>query len=433
MDTATATPPEVLRAQMVDRILAGQRLTPAVEAALRAVERHRYVPDAPLSDAYDEIAVITHTFPDGTHLSCASGPGIVAAMLNALDVQPGQRIMEIGAGTGYNAALLATLAGADGQVTTIDINANVTANARRNLDNTGFPNVTVITRDGAHGAAEHGPYDRIIVTVGAWDLPRTWWDQLVPGGRLVVPLRWRGTTRAVAFVKSDDHWESDWVFLCGFVPMLGQSGEHNAAIDPDGWVTLHYDVDQPIDITALQGALDREKSVVWSDATVHSEESFDRVWLHLSAVDDGTVRIQADKRAVAAGLCTPAIPVRAPAIAQGDSLAYFAIRRVDHAAGRWQLGAIGHGPAGRQLALRIVEQITIWDRDRTADPELFAYPTGVPTPDHVVGKLIVKPNIRLVPSVLTYSSRQRSAAHQRPRGVHAERNVLPGDPSMSRL
>lgn len=395
MDTVTATPPEVLRAQMVDRIVAGQRLAPTVEAALRRVERHRYVPDAPLTDAYDEIAVITHTFPDGTHLSCASGPTIVAAMLNALDVRPGQRIMEIGAGTGYNAALVSTLAGAEGQVTTIDINSDVTTNARRNLDNTGFGNVTVITRDGAEGAAEHGPYDRIIVTVGAWDIPRAWWDQLVPGGRLVVPLRWRGTTRAVAFVKRDDHWASDWVFLCGFVPMLGQPGEQHATIDPDDLVTLHYDVDQPIDIDALHGVLDCAKSVVWCDSTVHSEEPFDRIWLRLSAVDDGTVRIQADQKAVSSGMCTPAIPIRTPAIVEGNSLAYFTIRRAEDAPGRWQLGAIGHGPAGHQLAERIIEQIDVWDRNRTADPDLFAYPTGAPAVDPAPGKLIVKPNIRL--------------------------------------
>ena len=393
--TADASP-EALRAQMVDRILARQSLTQPVEAALRAVERHRFVPHAPLTDAYAEQAVITHTFPDGTHLSCASGPSIVAGMLNALHVHPGQRILEIGAGTGYNAALLAHLAGEHGQVTTLDINADVTADARRNLDNNGFNQVRVITRDGAEGAVEAAPYDRIIVTVGAWDIPQAWWDQLAPGGRLVLPLRWRGTTRAVAFVKRPDHWESDWMFLCGFVPMLGQQGEQNATIDTDGLVTLHYDVDQPIDVAGLQGVLERPKSAVWSDATVHGEEPFDRIWVHLSVVDDGAIRLEADQQAITSGLCSPAIATRSPALAVQDSLAYFTYRRSETTPGRWQLGAIGHGPRGHQLAARIVEQIDAWDHDRTADPGLLAYPTGLTMPDDVTGKVIAKPNIRLV-------------------------------------
>ncbi|SBW23752.1 protein-L-isoaspartate(D-aspartate) O-methyltransferase [Candidatus Protofrankia californiensis] len=395
MDTTAQASPETLRARMVDRILATQRLTPAVEDALRRVERHCYVPDAPLVDAYAEKAVITHTFHDGTHLSCASGPTIVAAMLDALDVRPGQRILEIGAGTGYNAAILATLVGVDGQVTTVDINSDVTAAARRNLTATGFPQVRVLTGDGAADAADHAPYDRIIITVGAWDIPYAWWEQFVPDGRLVLPLRWRGTTRAVALTRNGDHWKSDWVFLCGFVPMLGQPGEQKTILDPDGLVALHHDMDQPIDVDTLHGVLEREKSLLWSDVTVHGEEPFDRIWLRLSAVDDGTVRIEADQRAVASGLCTPAIASRSPALVKGDSLAYFTIRRTA-TPGRWQLGAIGHGPDGHQLAARIIGQINVWDRNRTADPELLVFPTGVPLPDSTGGKMILKSGNRLI-------------------------------------
>src|ERR1700689_5066346 len=206
MSTEADPAAENLRARMVERILAQERLTPPVEHALRQVERHRYVPSAPLAEAYQEKAVITHSFPDGTSLSCASGPSIVAAMLGALQVEPGHRILEIGAGTGYNAALLATLAGSRGQVTTIDINEDVTAAARANLDATGFGHVTVLTGDGAAGAAGHGFYDRIIVTVGAWDIPRAWRDQLAPGGGLGLPLRWRGTTPAVRCTPRGGPW-----------------------------------------------------------------------------------------------------------------------------------------------------------------------------------------------------------------------------------
>jgi protein-L-isoaspartate(D-aspartate) O-methyltransferase len=397
MSTEAGPLAEDLRARMVERILAQECLTPPVEQALRQVERHRYVPAAPLAEAYQEKSVITHAFPDGTALSCASGPSIVAAMLDALQVRPGHRILEIGAGTGYNAALLATLAGRAGQVTTIDINQDVTAAARANLEATGFGHVTVLTGDGAAGAAGHGPYDRIIVTVGAWDIPRAWRDQLAPGGRLVLPLRWRGTTRAGAFDRHGDHWESDWVYLCGFVPMLGQDGEHSSAIDPGGLVTVHYDQDQPIDTSALRGALDRHKSVLWSGVTVGAQEPFDRIWLHLTATDNRTVRIAAAQEAVDAGLCTPAIATRSPALADGGSLAYFTTRRAE-APGRWDLGATGHGPAGRELAARIIGQITAWDVARTADPELLAYPAGAPITATLTSKtsIIAKRDIQLV-------------------------------------
>ncbi|NMO55156.1 methyltransferase, FxLD system [Actinoplanes sp. TBRC 11911] len=306
----------------------------------------------------------------------ASHPDVVAEMLDMLDVHEGHNVLEIGAGTGYNAALLKTLTGPTGSVTTVDINADVTAAARHHLDDTGFHNVKVITRDGADGAPEGAPYDRIIVTVGAWDVPHAWWDQLKPDGRLVLPLRWRGTSRAVSLVKQTDRLVADRTSLCGFVPMLGQYGERRHTIDADGLVTIHYDIDQADALNGIDGVRNREKTQVWSDLTVGSEEPFDLLWMHLSATHPGTARIQADRKAVDSGLCMPAVPIRSPALIGRGSLAYFSIRRTDEP-GRWELGAIGHGRAGHKLAEFIVGQIRQWDTDRLADPALTIYPGNV--------------------------------------------------------
>ncbi|MCP2274417.1 protein-L-isoaspartate(D-aspartate) O-methyltransferase [Actinokineospora diospyrosa] len=397
MNTTTDSAPETLRARMVDTILAaGHAQTPAVEAVLRAVPRHRFVPEASLEDAYADIAVITKRADDGAALSCASVPTVVAMMLDQLDVHPGQRVLEIGAGTGYNAALLAELVGPDGAVTTIDIDDEVTAGARRGLDATGHEHVRVITRDGALGAPEHGPYDRIIITVGAWDLPPTWHDQLLPGGRLVVPLRWRGQTQAVAFIREQDRLRSDRMDLCGFVPMIGQDGEKNGTITTDGTVTLYYDIDQPIDTAALTGVLDQPRTSAWSGITIGTSEPFDGVWLTLTATDPATCRIAATQTAIDSGLCTPAISSRSPALAEDSSLAYFTYRRLNTPEPRFELGAHAHGPTGEQLAERLCTQIRAWNNNRGHHPQIHAHPANTQTVTPPTGQVITKRDSTLV-------------------------------------
>jgi protein-L-isoaspartate(D-aspartate) O-methyltransferase len=363
------------RAAMVHRLSAADPTLPArVANAMAAVPRHAFVPAAPLTDAYADQAVITKRAGGGAALSCASEPRIVAMMLTQLDPQPGERILEIGAGTGYNAALLDTLAGPGGSVTTVDIDAEVTAGARQALAATGHDRVHVATRDGQDGDVDHAPYDRIIVTVGSWDLPPAWWTQLSPGGRLVVPLRWRGQTRSIAFTVEADRMDSTSVELCGFVPMLGQEGERHATIDPAGAVALHWDPDQPLDANTLRDVLSSPAACIWSDVTVHGEESVDGIWLRLTATEPGTCRIAADRQAVDDGLCTPAIPARSPAVVDGDSLAYLTLRRSPADDTRWELGATGHGPAGTELASRLLQQIQAWGDDRPARPAITAYP-----------------------------------------------------------
>ena len=142
---------------MVDRVRGtGHAWRGKVEQVLRRVPRHWFVPDAEPAAAYHPWqAVITHRFEDGTSLSCASAPFVVAMMLDQLDLQPGQNVLEIGAGTGYNAALLAELTGTAASVTTVDLDPDVTTAAARSLHQTGYSGGHVLTGDGTPGAPEY--------------------------------------------------------------------------------------------------------------------------------------------------------------------------------------------------------------------------------------------------------------------------------------
>ncbi|GAA3393315.1 hypothetical protein GCM10020369_58390 [Cryptosporangium minutisporangium] len=398
MNSATASPtPEVLRDRMVDRVVANAHAgvpgAGRVAQVMRAVPRHQFVPEASLEDAYGEGAVITKRGADGKATSCASEPGVVGMMLEQLRLRPGQRVLEIGAGTGYNAALLADLVGPGGQVTTIDVDPDVTAGARRNLDANGYQHVKVVTADGVLGDPGRAPYDRIILTVGAWDVAAAWREQLHLGGRLVVPLRWRGQTRSVALTHQGDQLRADSLKLCGFVPLVGQGGEHAVFLDDDRQVELRWDTDQPIDPEHLAGALAGDRIDVWCGVTVRGDESFDGIWLRLTATEAGTCRISADRAAVDRGLCAPAVPSLTAALAEGDSIAYLAVQRSN---GSHELGARGHGPSGQAMAERLCDTIRAWGLDRDAQPGLVIYPASTPDTDLPAGMVVDKPHTRLV-------------------------------------
>jgi len=164
-------------------------------------------------------------------------------------------------------------------------------------------------------------------------------------------------------------------------------------------VTLCWDADQPIDVAALHGVLDQPTTSAWSGATVGPNESFDGVWLRLTATEPGTCRVAAESAAVESGRCTPAIASRSPAIVEGDPLAYFTLRRPDDGdQRRWELGAIGYGPHGQQRADALCEQIRVWDRDRTAEPVVTAYLADTPDEQLPSTPTIDKPCIRMVVS-----------------------------------
>jgi protein-L-isoaspartate(D-aspartate) O-methyltransferase len=400
----TGTSAEELRNRLVDGIVKARvagLYDARVEESMRTVPRHAFLPAATVEQAYANQSVTIKDNPDqdALPLSCASQPDVVFFMLVQLAIGQGGNVFEAGAGTGYNAALMKHLTGPSGSVTTGDIHEDVAAHAHKMLDAAGYGQVRVITRDGALGASEHAPFDRMIATVGVWDLPAAWWDQLAVGGRLVLPLRWRGLTRSVAFVREKDRMRSDSVKTCGFLPMIGQDGEREGYVDADRLIKMHWDADQPIDPTALRSAIGQPGTYAWTEATVGPEDPFDGVWLRMTATEPGTCRITVKPAAIERGLRRPAVPALSPALVEGDSLAYLALQRLASGEGaepRFSLGAVGYGPEGAGLAERLCEQIRAWDRDRTAEPVITAYPAGTPDSELVTGHLIDKPSVRLV-------------------------------------
>jgi protein-L-isoaspartate(D-aspartate) O-methyltransferase len=151
--------------------------------AFRVVPRHLFLPEVESERTYRDEAIVTKRSPEGWSISSSSQPTVMAVMLEQLDVGCGQHVLEIGAGTGYNAALLTHLVGETGEVTTIDIDEDLAEQARQNLTVVDVRGVSVVCADGAAGWPDGAPYDRIILTVGAWDLAPAWADQLSAGGR----------------------------------------------------------------------------------------------------------------------------------------------------------------------------------------------------------------------------------------------------------
>ena len=208
---------------LVDQLKsAGLISSPQVEAAFRAIPRHLFVPDIDLDRVYRDEVIVTKQSATGAPTSSCEQPAIVAVMLEQLGVQPGQHVLEIGAGTGHVAALLAHIVGPTGRVTTIDIQPDLVEAAREHLAAAGFPQVHVICADGGFGYAEDAPYDRIILTVGSSDLTPAWQEQLQVGGRLVLPLYvLPGVQRSVAFQKTETGLASLSLKPCGFMPLQG--------------------------------------------------------------------------------------------------------------------------------------------------------------------------------------------------------------------
>jgi protein-L-isoaspartate(D-aspartate) O-methyltransferase len=221
--------------QLVDHLLTTGALSdPAVADAFRAVLRHHFLPGRPLDEVYEDTAIMTKAGEGGAPVSSSSQPAIMAIMLQLLRPRPGHRVLEIGAGTGYNAALIAHLVGPEGSVVTVDIDPEVAEQARGNLAEAGVARVHVAVADGAAGWPAGAPYDGLIVTAGADDLAPAWVEQLADRGRMVLPITLAGPGQlCAAFVRQDRSLTSDELCQCGFIPLRGRMAPDLGGSDAD--------------------------------------------------------------------------------------------------------------------------------------------------------------------------------------------------------
>ncbi|MEU4617396.1 methyltransferase, FxLD system [Streptomyces umbrinus] len=361
-----------LRNALVDQVKAnGQARTPEVETALRTVPRHLFVPEATLEAAYANNVVDVKHDADGSSISCASQPVVVALMLDQLQAQPGERILELGAGTGYNTALIAHLVGDSGHVTTIDVDDDLVAGARAHLAAAGFTNVEAITRDGALGHAEGAPYDRIIATVGAHGIPHAWLEQLAPGGRLVTPQRLKGSvSRSIVYERHDGRWVSRGSEMNTFMPLrrgIADDDRRDIPLSTDGTVRLHAPTAQHIDADAMAGVLEQPRAEEWTGMMVRAMESPEWMELFVSCtMPSGLIRMHFPQASKGTVLTEDPYPSSTAAVDKG-AVTYLARRLSDQKTPEggklWEFGVIGHGPGSDELAARVADTIRTWDRE----------------------------------------------------------------------
>ncbi len=379
---------ESLRVELVSNLRENGALTdPVVAAAMETVPRHVFVPEVSAERAYADQALVTKQNADGVPTSSASQPAIVAIMLEQLSLSPGQRVLEIGAGTGYNAALLAQLVGASELVTTVDIAADVVERARRGLDAAGYAAVRVLCGDGGQGAPNGAPYDRIIATVGAWDIPPAWVEQLAPGGILVLPLGIRGVQRSIAFVNDDGVLRSKSVVPCGFMTMQGAFAgpARTYVIGAGPRLTVIVDDGRPVELPSL--ATPPVRLPVRMRAT--GRELYESVdpWLALREPDYGRVYLEGF-HGTGLGL-----------VADG-SLAHLEPfdESVDRQSDAVELAVLAYGPAAATLAERLANSLLAWEsagRPSMKKVRIDAYPAGTPDAE-LAGRVVVdKHHIRL--------------------------------------
>lgn len=217
-----------LRRQMVQDQVRGRGIADErVLQAMLAVPREEFVSVIQQDDAYED-----RPLPIGCGQTI-SQPYTVAFQCAALQLQGDERVLEIGTGSGYAAAVLSLLSG---EVFTVERIPDLAAQAEATLDRLGYSNVQVFTANGTLGLPAHAPYDAIVVTAGGNELPQPLVEQLAPGGRMVIPLGDAYAQEMHRFTKLDHQLKRENLGEFAFVPLIGEYGWHHRRRRDDQWL-----------------------------------------------------------------------------------------------------------------------------------------------------------------------------------------------------
>ncbi len=392
-----------LRIAMVEGISERHRtlglvLEDEIRRALLTVPRHVFAEgDADLKTSYEDTAIITKRDEElGINTSSVSAPWLQAVMLGQAGLKPGDRVMEVGSG-GYNAALIREIVGPAGAVTTVDIDPDISGRAVRCLAAAGYDDVEVICADAEFVLEGDRTFDVIIVTAGAWDVAPAWIRQLAEGGRLVVPIRFKGMTRSWLLERQGGVLVSKDHVACGFVPVLG-AGAHVGTGIPlmeEPRVGLWLDERDGIDACELGGVLELPRVETWTGVTVDAGVVFSDQDLWLATTMPGFCLITCSQEAIDQGVVALPWQYGTPAFIDGPNLTYRPKpRRLDD--DRFEFGAFAHGPQAQETTRLLADQIAAWDRAGRPAPRLSVHPASTPDADLPDGFVLDKRHSRLV-------------------------------------